>query len=545
MIQPFKKIVFDIETNGLLEDLIDFSSYPLKLKPEARLWCVSVRCMETDKEVMFVPSDRLNICSETPVELLTEEEKDSLEYVQQLTLRPLEDLYKAFNYADEIISHNGLKFDLVALQLFGLISYEVKYPSINGSVFKTQHSLVNNTPVEFTDTLVWSYLLYADRPTGHSLLALGGGKLDFNDFSKLTFTMLKYCSYDTKEGKKVYLNLMKEKQDLIDSLRHLGVEDDAFDKPYVLEAKLADLMIRQELHGFYYDSELSSSNKDELSLLLKERDEAVTPKLPPKPLNQTEANKVTPPKIKVKKDGNLSSHMVKFLERVGATFDPISQTYTVNGKEFGIDNEGPVIGSGPASIKDLDVIKGYLLELGWEPSEWKVRDLTIDAKKKKRSPEEMEDTIDRYVKQTYTKPYTKQRLEFLNLPEDSTPEQLKEFLLALYNKSPKRALKVRASPPLKVGTDKSLCPNLEKMAEEGNLGDGVDKDFVKNIVEYFTYNHRMNAIAGNMDEETGEYNSGFESFVRVNGTIPTIINSNSTGTSRMRHSVVKYCRLQN
>ena len=48
-----KRVVLDIETNGLLEHMIDYSKpYPLKLKETARLWCISLRNFDNWDEVI-------------------------------------------------------------------------------------------------------------------------------------------------------------------------------------------------------------------------------------------------------------------------------------------------------------------------------------------------------------------------------------------------------------------------------------------------------------------------------------------------------------
>lgn len=533
----FERIVFDIETNGFMEDLINFDTRPLSLKDTARLWGISVRCKDTKQSYTFIPPD---IIEDINKGIYDDPEWD--EPFSRLKVLPLtkDMLKKVFTKAEEIIAHNSVKFDLPMLELFNIIEYEMGYPPIGSNDFKTQ-STIFGKPVTFTDTLVWSQLLYADRPQGHSIKAFGkqgeNEKQEFSNFSVFSKEMMVYMDQDTLVGLDAAIYLEKEKQTMIESVSHLGITEDTFEIPYLAEIKIADLALKQELHGFYYNSELSESNKIELAALLEERYNKVTPKLPPKPLNKGEKDDYTPPSRKVKKDGSLSSYMIKFLEKVEGDYDPINNTYTVKGKVFEIENEEPVIDSIPSSIKDLDVIKGYLLSLGWEPSEWKERDLTVDAKKKKRPPEKMLETFQRYAKQTFFLPYKKNRLEFLELPLETTEEELVSFLMDKYKKNPKKPLKVIGSPPLKVGAEKNICPNLQKLADEKPEG-LEDEDFIKMIVEFYTYQHRLNSICGNVDEETGEAHSGFESFIRSNGTIPTVISTNSTSTSRMRHSVV-------
>jgi len=46
-----RAIILDIETTDLLANMLDFSSFPYKLKPEAKLWCVVLRDAYTDEVI--------------------------------------------------------------------------------------------------------------------------------------------------------------------------------------------------------------------------------------------------------------------------------------------------------------------------------------------------------------------------------------------------------------------------------------------------------------------------------------------------------------
>ena len=54
-----------------------------------------------------------------------------------------------------------------------------------------------------------------------------------------------------------------------------------------------------------------------------------------------------------------------------------------------------------ADISDLDHVKSHLIELGWRPTEMKVRDLTKDSKKQSISYEKRVETLDRWLAQTF------------------------------------------------------------------------------------------------------------------------------------------------
>lgn len=527
--KPWTRLVFDIETNGFLEDLVDFDVKPIKLKPEAKLWCISVRCVMTNKSVLLVPDEYLEV-DET-----RDEAPEVIEAYSKITRRPLSMLPKILEYAEELIGHNIIKYDLPMLKLFGALDYEIAYPQMVGSEFKVKDT-VNGKELKIVDTFVLSQLLWADRPGGHSIANFGkmagDAKIDFSKFDEFSYEMCVYGDQDTVVGLHAYNILENEKLEILKRIAFSKPKSNLFDAPYIAEAKLADLMIKQELYGFHYDSELSNELKAELIPLIQAAKDKVDPQLPPRPMNKGELSKVTPPKVKTKKDGTLGHHMIKFLDRVGGTYDPITNTYSVDGVDFEIDNDSPVKTTTAATIADLDHLKGHLISLGWEPSSWKPKDLTVDSKKRKRKPEEMPDAIKRYVEQSFSKPYTKHRLEAIGLPAAASPEHMYKILLKEWEKAPNKPLKVYGSPDLKVGTDKSICPNLQELMDNGTV------DFATDVVHYLTYKHRLSSIAGSVGDEDEEPTTGFESRVRSNGTIPTVINSNATNTGRMAHAVV-------
>lgn len=528
-IKPFKRITFDLEANGLLEMLIDFDNKPLRFKPEARLWCVSVRCIDTGKSVILVPDEYLE------VDPNRNESPEMIEAYGKLIRKPLSLLPKIMEYAELIVGHNIIKYDLPTLKLFGCFDYQIAYPEMAGDAYKTQ-DMINETPVKFIDTLVLSQLLWADRPGGHSLANFGkiagDFKLDFDKFEEFSYEMCVYCEQDTVVSVHAYKHLLEEKQQILSRVSFAKPPATIFDAPYIAEAKLADLMIKQELYGFNYDSQLSTELKTELIPMIQAVRDKIDPQLPPRPMNKGELAKVTPPKVKVKKDGNLGSHMVKFLERVGGTYDCITNTYTVDGKEFSLDYEGPVKDTITASVDDLDHLKGYLIDLGWEPSSWKPKDLSVDSKKRKRTSEEMPAAIKAYVAQSFAKPYSRHRMAHFNLPANTTPEAFEKHLMALWKKSPNRGIKCLGTPELRVGAEKAICPKLQELVDDGKV------DFATDLVHFLTYKHRLSSIAGSVGDEDEEPTTGFESRVRSNGTIPTVINSNATNTGRMAHAVV-------
>ena len=94
-----KRLVVDIEASNLLANMLDFSSLPYKMNSEASLWCVVIRDVDTD-EVISLSSPLGNTIT-----------KDQMK--------------EAFEGCTEVIAHNGIKFDFIALDLFGVLDYLV------------------------------------------------------------------------------------------------------------------------------------------------------------------------------------------------------------------------------------------------------------------------------------------------------------------------------------------------------------------------------------------------------------------------------------
>lgn len=499
-----RKAVIDIESNGFTEDLLDFSSFPYKFKPEAKLWCVVIRDVDTGEEWW------------------AENEEITKEWLKS-HLEP-------FYY---IIAHNGIKFDLPQLFLFNVLEYRVGYLGEPDTIFGRE--------CRFLDTLILSRLGNPDRFGGHSLKAWGKRTGNLKDdyrqqciehgyieakspkgeeFRNYNPLMLPYCRQDCSANVDAFKEVSKE---------FLGHN---WGSSVQLEHKLADLAVSRELLGFDFDKDLALKCVEELNNKLQELANKVEPLIPPKPLNQAELKHWTPPKKPVKNNGELSSHMIKFLDRVGAECK--ENGYVVNGKFYSMDNQDPLITSVPAEMKDFDHIKMYLISLGWDPVEWSERDMTKDSSKKNLSLDKRLAVLDRWWKDVLNGKYSKHRCEAaltetLKKKKFTSLEDIYEGLKEkLEDKYP---VKVYTSPKIKVGVTKELCPNLVKL--------GSKVEFAKDFADWLTYRHRRNAIAGGIDEETGEPSSGFLSVYReVDGRIGTPAIEIGTSTSRYVHRQV-------
>ena len=433
-----------------------------------------------------------------------------------------ENIKHALRKCTELIGHNIVQFDMPVLKLYGVLDYEINYPSAESV------ATLFGRNIKITDTLLLSKLLNADRFGGHSLEAwgkrLGNYKIDFNEWDKYSEEMLEYCIQDTEVNKEVYFQLLEEQGDT-----DLTV-------PYSLEVKLYDLGLKRELFGFHFDKDLAQECLVDLTGKMQEIALKVNPLLPAKKMSKGEASQYIPPKVRFKKDGSVSAHMQNFLNRIGAVLVPGNDHILFMDKLFDATTEEPLLNSTTATIEDIDVVKGYLLSLGWVPSEVKERDITKNTDKTVKNYNQIVEAIDRYVAQTLNSPFKDLRLDLLETSE----KLLRNHLLAKLGESKpqikfgklqaQKPIFLPTSPKLTVGVEKEICPNLIALGEKA--------EFVSDVVKYYTYRHRKNSIAGGVLDEDGEPVTGFLSAVREDGRIPTPSDTLGANTGRYRHKVV-------
>jgi hypothetical protein len=544
--------VIDIESNGLLEDMLDYSSFPYKLNSEARLWVVSIKDVNSGE-----------VFSAVKEQITKEWIKDKL------------------SDADVVVLHNGVKFDLLALKLFGVLDYEINFFDVN-TIFGKE--------VKIVDTLILSRLLNPDRHLGHSLSEWGKRlnffKIDFRkrlveegfldknspkgaEFKTFHPYMVEYCEQDTHVTEKVFQSLVEEMGDY-----------GGWKKPLKLETKLADLAVRRENLGFDFDKDFAVKLVEEIGDKMEVLRERVNKILPPKPMNKSdldyytppqtqfsnsEIKRTTPPKNQLKKDGTLSSaiinfaeklgaditadnllvfegkeyplpiteplinyevpstHLIKFAERVGAEI--VGDKIVFEGKEYNLPFNEPLKHFTDPDISNLDHVKNTLInDYGWQPTEWTVRDFTKNSKKQLISYEKRVIAFERWLQETLSGNYTKGRLEIAfeeykvkyQFQANKSIEDLREQVLKKLEKD--FPVRLPTTPKVRVGIKKELCENLIK------LGDSVS--FAKDFADYLTLKHRKSSIAGgdieDMDFDEEAPNTGFLSIYReVDGRIPT------------------------
>lgn len=516
------EITWDIEANNLLnQETIDYTASPYKLKDSFVMHCIVVEDHATGEIHAFYDGQHYELDGRKYAE---KDPELSYTYILQdyqpiqYTRHNLNDFPRWIKSNDitRAVGHNTINYDHLAVKLYYGMDYTVVPDSWHG------------VDMEIVDTMVLSKALNPDRFGGHSLDKLsekvGLRKIDFRPYCKdsgrfTTFAadMLYYCIRDVKVNTKVYQMLKQEQGD--------WPWHDAIN----LEKAVAEIVTRQEHRGFKFNRGLAESNIIELDHLMQERKDKIEPLLPKKKATKGFMDDYTPPVRQFLKNGEPSSYLIKFADRVGAeiTGEVGEYKFVFNGIVYDLPlKQEPLVTEQVATINDTTHIKEWLVvDFGWVPSEYKERDLSTNSKKEKLSKDKLLEVIDKYVEQTLASPFCFDRCEFL----ETTPEKLKKKLLS-YKEG--RAIKVLTNPSFTRGQEKEICPNLEALSEKF--------PYAKDIVEYLTFKHRRNSILGGGlewdDEEEAE--KGYLAHVREDGRIATPADTCGAATSRFKHRVV-------
>ncbi len=212
--------IFDVETNGFLEDM-------------DRMHCISIKCYETGNVFEYGP-DRI---------------KAGLKKLQE---------------ADIIVAHNGLSFDIPAIKKLypkwdtkarvydTLIAAKFAFPDIKERDFYRLRKLIKK-PQSLRTEEDKKQLKNIGR---HSLEAygmrLGEYKGDFGKevgFETFSDDMMKYCTQDVKVNTKLYHKLLS-----------LELDESVLD----LEFEARRICNEQQDFGFKFDIEAAHKLKDEL-----------------------------------------------------------------------------------------------------------------------------------------------------------------------------------------------------------------------------------------------------------------------------------------
>lgn len=511
-------ITWDIEATGLLNNnTIDYTQSPYRLKENFHIHSIVVEEHETGVIHAFYDGDKILLdgrihedsyegfdCSLTeyePVEYVHHQLHEFAAWIEH-------------NKVGKVVAHNQINYDLLATKLYFGMDYTIEQDTWCGN------------EVEFVDTMVLSKTLNPDLFGGQSLDNLGSKcghkKVEFRKhvpiehrFKHFSADMLYYNIVDVTVNTAVYKWLEAQKQgwDYSDAIS--------------LEKSVQDIITRQEHRGFHFEYDKAVEYVKWLDVELERLQTLVEPILPLKPLAKTNLQKYTPAKTQFLKSGQPHNSIKSFVERHGGKWLGEKEV-EIYGKTYTLPMPlEPIVTHVPMELKDSTQIKGWLVDhFGWNPQSYKERDLTVNAQKVKLSREGYEAAVARYVQQTLTSPFMRDRLDHLEV----MPRRLESYLL---KQDIARPVKVLTNPVYTSGQEKEICPDLLRISEQF--------PYAKDVVNYLTYKHRRSSILGgdvDPDDDDDEPHKGYMAAVRDDGRIPTPADTCGTGTSRFKHRIV-------
>lgn len=270
-----------------------------------------------------------------------------------------------------VIGHYILGYDLfVVFKLLG-VDFTVGKDTMFGK------------PCIFVDTLYLSQYMNPDL-NGHSLedwgLRVGFEKIDYfqvakdkgiipkdakkgDEFSVHSEDMDIYCERDTAVNVKMFTQLWTE------FCAIYGVVSNNIPNHFKCGQKSFFLMSCQEYTGWKFDQDLGADLQVRIKLMMDEVEKEVLPQLPPRKLKKGEEKEYTMPAKPFKKNGDLSSHMLNFIEKHNGILKE-NNLIEFYGEVYAIESQKMLNMTLPMEIKDGDDLKGWFMR-GWIKEEFK------------------------------------------------------------------------------------------------------------------------------------------------------------------------------
>lgn len=502
------RLGWDLETKNLLNsDTVDYNASPYKLKDPEFIHCGG-----------FVNADN-------PEERWT--------FVGRECYTQMPQFIK--DTACELIGHNTISFDHMVMYAATGLDFTVGGDGVPDTI--------GGTNIIITDTLCMSKALNPDRPQ-HSIAyfgsILGLEKIDWRakavelglidasepkgaEFRTFHPEMAVYMMRDIDVDLRVWQWLIREWGDW------------NWTNSYELEKAVAEIITRQEHRGFWFDRDSAVERVRDLDEKMDNLRNIVEPLIPPKPLTKGALADVTPVAKQFKKNGEPTTHILNFAKRHGGEFVEVGGVWqaTLYGQLVTLPMpHEPMFTTTKAEIKDTLHIKEWLVGLGWSPTQYKERDLTVDSKKKKIDKVKYDAAVEKWVDQTFESNFKADRLEELGYTSTVDKQLLLRQLKGVDHM--KRQLKVYTNPSLTVGMEKTIDPTLEELTEKFANA--------KEISLFLTYSHRRNSILGGKvdPDDDDEMEKGWLSDDRIDEDhrIPTPADTCGAATSRFKHRKV-------
>ena len=586
MLQTRGRWAFDVEATGLVDSTtVDYTTSPYSLKPNFKVHCICFQDIDTGRTVDFVRTDyatheefRLDILDFIEQYVQVFVAQNGLDY-DWLVLK----IYFSIDYfvAGDLSEQDVFNGKTIIFRDTLVMSKLLNSERYSGHSLESWGEEFGFPKIDWRKKAIELGLIEKNSPKGA-------------EFAVYHPEMLIYCKTDVAITVRLFLHLESEManwnwlsallleqavRDIITKQSHRGFK--------------FDIKLAQELLVDLDTKMLALKQLVEPLIPAKPLTKAKLTSLTPPARQLVYAELPQIPKQQVKKDGTPTQAILRFAEKIGAEIQdnylffegktyPFSSRvglddwYPLISEQF-LENNPPTLSSNieswvqkhngylyfsdqkwyaniegedhllpipceplkteePASIQDVTHLKGWLCSMGWKPTQFKEKDLTVDTKKTKLTPEKYQETAQRYIDQTLASPFKKFRFEKLDVKTQ------KQFINKVLNHRLDRPLKVYTNPSLTVGMSKEIDPAIAEIADKF--------PYAKQVSEYLTYSHRRNSIASNgfvfdtYDSDDEDYDAepdaGFLSVSRIyeDGRIPTPADTNGCNTSRMKHRVI-------
>lgn len=248
-----------------------------------------------------------------------------------------------------------------------------------------------------------------------------------------------------------------------------------------VEHAVADIIATQERHGVWFDTRLAKWYIHLLTERILRIDQVAVPLMP---RILTVVGNVSKPFLK---SGLPSVALERWRGKTGCTQD-------VGGPFTAIEFL-------PFDFGKVGLFKEWMLNNGWVPDQWNVKDLTVDSAGKRLDQDTLNRNINGYIQDLRDSPSGKLRIELLGIPKGSSVGDVKALL--------RKRRKVPTTPKI---TESSL--------------DSIDTPLGKMVMERMVWSHRRSLLQGLVEA------------VRPDHRLGARANPCATPTARMRHSVV-------
>lgn len=251
--------------------------------------------------------------------------------------------------ADCLIGHNIIGFDNL--------------------VIKKLHGIDLNQKKNY-DTWIMSQVLNYRRPHKHGLAGWGGflnyPKFDFSDFTKYSEEMMRYCVQDVKLNVAVYNYLMREASHMMEKNPLIG-------EGLRVEMETAKFEAESRRQGWNFDRTKAFKLQKELTNRMQYIERKLEPNLPPivKLIDKE-------PKLpKFTKAGWYTSTTARMLSEYLNTTVKAEDTHI-----WAADRTFQRKQTVKATLGNMNQVKEWLYDIGWQPDDWKLEKTPFGWQKK-------------------------------------------------------------------------------------------------------------------------------------------------------------------